>query len=168
MGELEVRGPWVAGAYYPGGEAPDRWTDDGWFRTGDIVTIGPPGCLAIQDRAKDLVKSGGEWISTVALESALIEHPAISEVVVIAVPHARWGERPVAVIVPAPGCEPTLHDVRGHLDSRVAKWWLPDGVVLVESLPRTGTGKYQKNVVREMFRDYFAAAPLSAAVEAGA
>ncbi len=113
------------------------------------------GCLTICDRAKDLVKSGGEWISTVALECALIEHPAIAEVVVIAVPHERWGERPLAVVVPAPGCEPTLHDVRAHLDGRVARWWLPDGVVLVDSLPRTGVGKYQKNVLREKYKDYF-------------
>jgi fatty-acyl-CoA synthase len=156
MGELEVRGPWVAAAYYPGDEGRERWTDDGWFRTGDIVTIGPTGCLAIHDRAKDLVKSGGEWISTVALESALVEHPAIAEVVVIAVPHERWGERPVAVIVAEPGCVPTLHDVRAHLDGRVPRWWLPDGVVLVASLPKTGVGKYQKNVLRETYKEYFA------------
>ena len=157
MGELEVRGPWVAGGYYPGNEAPDRWTDDGWFRTGDIVTITATGCLSIQDRAKDLVKSGGEWISTVALESALIEHPGVSEAVVVAVPHARWGERPLAVIVPKPGCAPTIDDLRTHLAPRVAKWWLPDGVVHVESLPRTGTGKYQKNLVRAAYKDYFGA-----------
>ncbi|WP_110174483.1 long-chain fatty acid--CoA ligase [Luteitalea pratensis] len=155
MGELEVRGPWVAAAYYPGDEAKDRWTDDGWFRTGDIVTIGATGCLTICDRAKDLVKSGGEWISSVTLEGALIEHPGIAEVVVIAVPHERWGERPLAVVVPVPGCQPTLHDVRAHLDRRVARWWLPDGVVLVDSLPRTGVGKYQKNVLRERYKGYF-------------
>ena len=157
MGELEVRGPWVAGGYYPGNEAPDRWTDDGWFRTGDIVTITATGCLSIQDRAKDLVKSGGEWISTVALECALVEHPGVSEAVVVAVPHARWGERPLAVIVPKPGCAPTIDDLRTHLAPRVAKWWLPDGVVHVESLPRTGTGKYQKNLVRAAYKDYFGA-----------
>jgi fatty-acyl-CoA synthase len=157
MGELEVRGPWVAAAYYPGDEAPDRWTEDGWFRTGDIVTIGATGCMTICDRSKDLVKSGGEWISTVALECALVEHPAIAEVVVIAVPHERWGERPLAVVVPSPGCEPTLHDLRTHLDGRVARWWLPDGLVLVEALPKTGVGKYQKNVLREHYKGYFEA-----------
>jgi fatty-acyl-CoA synthase len=164
MGELEVRGPWVAGAYYPGDEAPDRWTDDGWFRTGDIVTIGPSGCLTIQDRAKDLVKSGGEWISTVALESALVEHPGVAEAVVVAVPHARWGERPLAVIVPRPGCAPTIEDLRAHLAPRVARWWLPDAVVHVESLPRTGTGKYQKHIVRAAYKDYFAAASVASDV----
>ena len=159
MGELEVRGPWVASAYYPGNEAPDRWTDDGWFRTGDVVTIGPTGCLTIRDRSKDLVKSGGEWICTVALESHLMAHPAIAEAVVIAVPHERWGERPLAIVVPAAGAAPpTLHDVRAHLDGRVARWWVPDGVVAVESLPRTGVGKYQKNVLRDTYRDYFAGA----------
>ena len=126
MGELEVRGPWVAAAYYPGDEATDRWTDDGWFRTGDIVTIAASGSLSIQDRAKDLVKSGGEWISTVALESALVEHPGVSEAVVVAVPHACWGERPLAVIVPKPGCAPTIDDLRTHLAPRMPRWWLPD------------------------------------------
>jgi len=156
MGELEVRGPWVAAAYYPGDEGKDRWTDDGWFRTGDIVTIDATGCLTVCDRAKDLVKSGGEWISTVALENALVEHAAIAEVVVIAVPHERWGERPLAVVVPAAGCTLTIDDVRAHLEGRVARWWLPDGVMLVDSLPRTGVGKYQKNVLRERYKDYFA------------
>jgi fatty-acyl-CoA synthase len=162
MGELEVRGPWVAGAYYPGDEAPDRWTADGWFRTGDIVTIAPSGCLTIQDRAKDLVKSGGEWISTVALESALVEHPGVSEAVVVAVPHPHWGERPLAVIVPGPGFAPTIDDLRAHLAPRFAKWWLPDAVVRVETLPRTGTGKYQKHVVRTAYKDYFAEASVPA------
>jgi fatty-acyl-CoA synthase len=159
MGELEIRGPWVAGGYYPGNEAPDRWTEDGWFKTGDIVTIEPSGCISIQDRAKDLVKSGGEWISTVALESLLAAHPGIAEAVVVAVPHARWCERPLAVIVPRPGHAPTLEEIRSHLQPHVAKWWLPDGVVHVESLPKTGTGKYQKHVVRQQYKDFFAEAP---------
>ena len=158
MGELEVRGPWVAAAYYPGDVAVDRWTEDGWFRTGDIVTIAPTGCVTIQDRAKDLVKSGGEWISTVALESALIGHPSVSEVVVVAVPHPQWGERPLAVIVPAAGCTPTIEDLRAHLAPHFAKWWLPDAVVCVERLPKTGTGKYQKHEVRAMFREHLSGA----------
>jgi fatty-acyl-CoA synthase len=153
MGELEVRGPWVARAYYNSPESADRFTDDGWFRTGDIVTIDARGCITIQDRAKDLVKSGGEWISSVALEGALMAHPDIAEAVVIALPHAKWDERPVAVIVPRPGRAPTLESVRAHLEPSFAKWWLPDDVVLVESIPRSGTGKYLKNVLRDRYRD---------------
>ena len=162
MGELEVRGPWVASAYYPGNEAPDRWSDDGWFRTGDIVTISAAGCITIQDRAKDLVKSGGEWISTVALETALVGHPAVAEAVVIAVPHPTWGERPLAVIIPKGSERPAIDELKKYLAPRFAKWWLPDAVMYVESLPRTGTGKYQKNQVRAMFRDHFAAAGTAA------
>jgi len=153
MGELEVRGPWVARAYYDSPESADRFTDDGWFRTGDIVTIDARGCITIQDRAKDLVKSGGEWISSVALEGALLSHPDVAEAVVIALPHAKWDERPVAVIVPRAGRTPTLESVRAHLAPSFAKWWLPDDVVLVEAIPRSGTGKYLKNVLRERFRD---------------
>lgn len=160
MGELEVRGPWVAAAYYPGDVAMDRWTDDGWFRTGDIATIAPSGCVTIQDRAKDLVKSGGEWISTVALESALVAHPAVSEVVVVAVPHQQWGERPLAVVVPAAGCCPTIEDLRAHLAPDFAKWWLPDAVVLVDRLPKTATGKYQKHEVRSTFAGHYAQATM--------
>jgi fatty-acyl-CoA synthase len=152
MGELEVRGPWVARAYYNSPESADRFTEDGWFRTGDIVSIDSRGCITIQDRAKDLVKSGGEWISSVALESTLMSHPDVAEAVVIAVPHAKWDERPVAVVVPRPGRTPTLESVRAHLAPHFARWWLPDEVVLVESIPRSGTGKYMKSVLRERFK----------------
>jgi fatty-acyl-CoA synthase len=157
LGELEVRGPWVAGSYYAIDDLSDRWTADGWFRTGDIVTIGQSGCVTIQDRAKDLVKSGGEWISTVALEAALVAHPSVAEAVVVAVPHHAWGERPLAVVVAAPGCTPAIESLREHLAPQFAKWCLPDAVVCVEALPKTGTGKYQKNVVRASYREYFAA-----------
>ena len=153
MGELEVRGPWVARAYYDAPESADRFTDDGWFRTGDIVTIDARGCITIQDRAKDLVKSGGEWISSVALEGALMSHPDVAEAVVIALPHPKWDERPVAVIVPRPGRAPTLESVRSHLAPSFAKWWLPDDVILVESIPRSGIGKYLKTVLRDQYRD---------------
>lgn len=153
MGELEVRGPWVARAYYDAPESADRFTADGWFRTGDIVSIDRRGCITIQDRAKDLVKSGGEWISSVALESALLAHPDVAEAVVIALPHPKWDERPVAVIVARAGRTPTLESVRVHLAPRFPKWWLPDAVVCVESIPRSGTGKYMKSVLRERFRD---------------
>jgi fatty-acyl-CoA synthase len=158
MGELEVRGPWVAKAYYNSPESADRFTDDGWFRTGDIVSIDPRGCITIQDRSKDLVKSGGEWISSVALEGALLSHPDIAEAVVIAVPHVKWDERPVAVVVPRAGRTPTLESVRAHLAPNFAKWWLPDDVILVEAIPRSGTGKYLKSVLRERYRTHLAAA----------
>jgi fatty-acyl-CoA synthase len=153
MGELEVRGPWVAAAYHPGDEPSDRWTPDGWLRTGDIVTIGPTGSVAVRDRAKDLVKSGGEWISSAALESALLRHPDVAEAVVVAVPHPKWGERPLAVVVPTPGCTPAIEALRAHLAPSFPKWWLPDAVVLVEALPRTATGKYEKHLVRARFHD---------------
>jgi fatty-acyl-CoA synthase len=156
MGELEVRGPWVARAYYNSPESADRFTDDGWFKTGDIVSIDARGCITIQDRSKDLVKSGGEWISSVALEGSLLSHPDIAEAVVIAVPHAKWDERPVAVIVPRAGRTPTVDSVRAHLAPNFAKWWLPDDVILVESIPRSGTGKYLKSVLRERFKAHLA------------
>jgi fatty-acyl-CoA synthase len=158
MGELEVRGPWVASAYYRAEDAQDRWTEDGWFRTGDIVTISSNGCMTIKDRAKDLVKSGGEWISTVALENALVAHPAVGEVVVVGVPHPTWDERPLAVIVAKGPERPDVEALRGFLAPRFAKWWLPDAVVYVDSLPCTGTGKYQKNQVRERFREFYSGA----------
>ena len=158
MGELEVRGPWVVGSYYNSPGSEERFTDDGWFRTGDIVTIDSRGCITIQDRAKDLVKSGGEWISSVALEGALLSHPDVAEAVVIALPHEKWDERPVAVVVPRHGRTPTLESVREHLAPHFAKWWLPDDVILVESIPRSGTGKYLKNVLRERFRSRLLAA----------
>src|SRR5689334_9302871 len=163
MGELEVRGPWVARAYYNSPDSADRFTDDGWFRTGDIVSIDSRGCITIQDRSKDLVKSGGEWISSVALEGALLSHQDVAEAVVIAVPHEKWDERPVAVIVPRAGRAPTLESVREHLAPHFAKWWLPDDVILVESIPRSGTGKYLKSVLRERCRSHLATAPAGAA-----
>ncbi len=164
MGELEVRGPWVARAYYNSPESADRFTDDGWFRTGDIVSIDARGCITIQDRSKDLVKSGGEWISSVALEGALLSHQDVAEAVVIAVPHEKWDERPVAVIVPRAGATPTLESVRAHLAPHFAKWWLPDDVILVDSIPRSGTGKYLKSVLRERFRHHLETTPTGAAL----
>jgi len=168
MGELEVRGPWVARAYYNSPDSADRFTADGWFRTGDIVSIDARGCITIQDRSKDLVKSGGEWISSVALEGALLSHQDVAEAVVIAVPHEKWDERPVAVIVPRAGRAPTLESVRAHLAPHFAKWWLPDDVILVESIPRSGTGKYLKSILRERFRDRLATAPSGAALNQNA
>jgi fatty-acyl-CoA synthase len=154
LGELEVRGPWVAGAYFKEMGGGDRFTEDGWFRTGDVVTIDPHGWMEIQDRAKDLVKSGGEWISSVALENALMGHHAVAEAAVIALPHPKWQERPLAAVVLADGSNTTADELRAFLGERFAKWWIPDAVEFVEKIPRTAVGKFKKTALREQFRDY--------------
>jgi len=151
MGELEVRGVWIASGYYDAPEAGDRWTDDGWFKTGDIVTIEPNGYIEIQDRTKDLVKSGGEWISTVALENALMGHPSVAEAAVIAVPDEKWAERPLAVVVLREGKSASAEELRGHLEGRFAKWWLPDSFQFVDEIPKTAVGKFRKTALRERF-----------------
>jgi fatty-acyl-CoA synthase len=151
-GELEVRGPWVAARYHGGAEG--RWTADGWFQTGDVATIDPDGYMKICDRTKDLIKSGGEWISSVDVENALVAHPAVLEACVVAVPHPKWAERPLAVVVLRDGSMATSDELRAFLAERFAKWWVPDGVEFVSSIPRTSTGKYQKNAVREHYKDW--------------
>lgn len=153
-GELEVRGPWVASEYFEHPEPVDSFTKDGWFRTGDIVSIEPDGCIEIQDRAKDVIKSGGEWISSVALENALMGHPKVAEAAVVAVPHGKWQERPLAVVVPRPGQLVTSEELTEHLAAGFAKWWLPDAYVFIDEIPRTSAGKFKKSVLRERFRDY--------------
>jgi len=157
MGELEVRGPWVAASYYNSQGADDRFTPDGWFRTGDIVTIGERGCIELTDRAKDLVKSGGEWISTVALEIALMGHPAVAEAAVIAVPHPKWDERPLAVVVLKQGQTATADDLRAFLAPGFAKWWLPDAIEFAQEIPRTSVGKFKKTTLRDKYRDRYQA-----------
>jgi fatty-acyl-CoA synthase len=151
MGELQVRGPWVAGSYFGSARDPDRFTNDGWLRTGDVATIDDEGYVYIVDRIKDLVKSGGEWISSVHLENALMDHYAVREACVIAVPHERWGERPLAIVVPEPGAVPTAEQLRAHLAPRFPKWWLPDAIELVDSIPKSATGKFAKLALREQF-----------------
>jgi fatty-acyl-CoA synthase len=159
MGELEVRGAWIASAYYEDDSQADRWTDDGWFKTGDIVTIEPNGYIEIQDRSKDLVKSGGEWISTVALENALMGHPAIAEAAVIAVPDEKWAERPMAVCVCREGQSATPEELRAFLEPQFAKWWLPDHYAFVDEIPKTAVGKFRKTALREQFSQQPAEAP---------
>jgi len=151
MGELEVRGVWVSSAYHDAPEAADRWTDDGWFKTGDIVTIEPHGYIEIQDRSKDLVKSGGEWISTVALENALMGHPAVAEAAVIAIPDEKWSERPLAVVVLREGASATDDELREFLAPSFAKWWLPERFEFVDEIPKTAVGKFRKTALREQF-----------------
>jgi fatty-acyl-CoA synthase len=154
LGELEVRGPWVASGYYNSPESAASVTEDGWLRTGDIVTIDARGWIDLKDRSKDLVKSGGEWISSVAIESALMDHPAVLEAAVIAIPHPTWLERPLAVVVPRAGYAVSEEDLLAHLAPRFAKWWLPDAIEFVEQIPHTPTGKFLKRALRDQFRDY--------------
>ena len=151
MGELEVRGPSIASGYHESDEAAARWTDDGWFRTGDVVCIHPDGVVAVQDRAKDLVKSGGEWISTVALENALMGHPAVAEAAVIAVPDEKWSERPLAVVVFREGQSAMPDELRDFLAPDFARWWLPDRFEIVDEIPKTAVGKFRKTALREQF-----------------
>jgi fatty-acyl-CoA synthase len=154
MGELEVRGPWVASGYYRRDDCGDRFTDDGWFRTGDIVTIDAHATVSLQDRARDLIKSGGEWISSVALESALMGHPAVAEAAVIGVASERWTERPLAAVVVKPGMTASPAELRAFLAPRFPKFWLPDAIVYLDTIPRTSAGKFQKSELRARFRDY--------------
>jgi fatty-acyl-CoA synthase len=146
-GELEVRGPWVARRYY-GDDAGEEKFDDGWLRTGDIAAIDEAGYIVISDRTKDVIKSGGEWISSVELENEIMAHPAVREAAVIARPDERWGERPLACVVPEEGETLTLEDLREHLAPRVAKWWLPDALEIVDEVPKTSVGKFDKKVLR--------------------
>jgi len=155
MGELQIRGPWVAAGYHELPDEADKWTDDGWFRTGDIAFIDAHGYMKIADRAKDLVKSGGEWISSVDLENALVAHPAVQEAAVIAVPHPKWDERPLAVVVLKSGNTATVEELRTHLSPSFAKFWLPDDVIFVESIPKTSTGKMLKAKLREQYQHLF-------------
>ncbi|MGB2621345.1 MAG: long-chain fatty acid--CoA ligase [Candidatus Acidiferrum sp.] len=153
-GELEVRGPWVAGSYYKSPDQAHRWTEDGWFKTGDIATMDDEGFIKIVDRAKDLVKSGGEWISSVDLENKLMGHPAVKEAAVVGVPHPKWQERPLAAVVLKDGAQATPEELRAFLAETFAKWQLPDAFVFLESLPRTSVGKFKKIELREQFANW--------------
>jgi fatty-acyl-CoA synthase len=150
MGELEVRGPWVAASYWRG-RGTEKFTEDGWFQTGDVVRIDAHGSIRITDRAKDLVKSGGEWISSVDMENLLMGHPAVAEAAVIAIPDERWDERPMAIVVLKDGAEASPDDLRQHLSGHFAKWQLPERVEYIDEIPRTATGKFKKTALREQF-----------------
>jgi fatty-acyl-CoA synthase len=153
-GELEVRGPWVAGSYYNAPDQGHRWTADGWFKTGDVATMDAEGFIKIVDRAKDLVKSGGEWISSVDLENTLMGHPAVKEAAVIGVPHPKWQERPLAAVVLKDGARATPEELREFLAQSFAKWQLPDAFVFLSEIPRTSVGKFKKTALREKFADW--------------
>jgi fatty-acyl-CoA synthase len=146
-GELEVRGPWIASEYYED-PAGDEKFHDGWLRTGDIASIDEHGSIRLSDRSKDVIKSGGEWISSVDLENAIMGHPAVAECAVIAMPHERWAERPLACVVCKPGESVSAGELRDHLADQVAKWWLPDEVVFIDEVPKTSVGKFDKKVLR--------------------
>ncbi|MFJ9519441.1 long-chain fatty acid--CoA ligase [Kitasatospora sp. NPDC101801] len=155
-GELEVRGPWIAGAYFAGaGRQPerpeDKFSPDGWLRTGDVGTITPDGYLTLTDRAKDVIKSGGEWISSVELENHLMAHPEVAEAAVVAVPDEKWGERPLATVVLRPGASVGLAELRAFLAGRIASWQLPERWSIVESVPKTSVGKFDKKVIRAQY-----------------
>jgi fatty-acyl-CoA synthase len=161
MGELQVRGPWITGGYFRdeanhvhSGRAASF--AEGWFRTGDVATIDGRGYIQIMDRTKDLVKSGGEWISSVDLENAIMGHPMVMEAAVIAVSHPKWQERPLALVAPLPQFKDSLRkeDLLEFLAGKVAKWWLPDDIVFIESVPKTSVGKFNKRALRDQFKDY--------------
>ncbi|WP_312796166.1 long-chain-fatty-acid--CoA ligase [Tianweitania sp.] len=153
FGRLKVRGPSVAKSYY-GGAGSEQFDEDGWFDTGDVAHINPDGYMQITDRAKDVIKSGGEWISTIDLENLAVAHPDVAEAAVIGIAHPRWDERPLLVVVKKPGKEPTREELLSFMDGKVAKWWLPDDVTFVDEIPHTATGKIQKITLRERFKDY--------------
>jgi fatty-acyl-CoA synthase len=149
FGEIQVRGPWVARGYHNGYD-PGKLTEDGWFRTGDVARITPEGYIQIVDRTKDVIKSGGEWISSVELENAIMAHPKIMEAAVIGLAHPKWDERPIAYAVPKPEFigKVTQEEVLEFLKDKVAKWWLPDEVRFIDEVPKTSVGKFDKKVLR--------------------
>lgn len=153
-GDLQVRGPWVASGYY-GGKSGDALDAEGWFSTGDVAKIDSDGYVQLTDRSKDVIKSGGEWISSIDLENAAVAHPDIQEAAVIGIPHPKWQERPLLIAVRKAGTNPSVDDIKQFLGERVAKWWLPDDIIFVDDLPHTATGKLHKVKLREAFRSQF-------------
>ena len=153
-GELQVRGPWVAMSYYDDPRSPDSFTEDGWLKTGDVASIDPHGYIRLRDRTKDVIKSGGEWISSVELENEIMAHPAVAEAAVIGLPHPRWSERPLACVVLREGETATKEEIVEFLAPRVAKWWLPDDVAFVDEIPKTSVGKFSKKDLRTKFEGY--------------
>jgi fatty-acyl-CoA synthase len=154
MGELQVRGPWVVASYYDNPESADRFTADGWFRTGDVATIDAEGYVQITDRTKDLIKSGGEWVSSVDVENMIMSHPKVLEAAVIAVPHPKWVERPLACVVPKPGCVVEPGEIIEFLRPQLARWALPDAVEIIDTVPKTSVGKFDKKVLRERYKNW--------------
>jgi len=155
FGELLVRGPWIASGYYKNENASEAaFDEEGWFRTGDVATIDASGIMQIVDRSKDVIKSGGEWISSIDLENAAMGHPAVAQAAVIGIEHPKWNERPLLIVVPVGGKQPGKDDIVAFLEDKIAKWWLPDDVQFVDELPLTATGKISKLDLRKRFEDY--------------
>ncbi|HAD10150.1 MAG TPA: long-chain fatty acid--CoA ligase [Porticoccaceae bacterium] len=152
-GRLQVRGPWVCKSYYRMDKS-DAHLPDGWFDTGDVATIDQHGYMAITDRTKDVIKSGGEWISSIDVENAAMGHPDVAEAAVIGVPHPKWTERPLLIVVKRAGAEPSKDELLGYLDGKIAKWWIPEDCVFVDEIPHTATGKISKKDLRDEFSDY--------------
>ncbi len=152
-GELQVRGPWVAATYYDDDRASESFTDDGWLRTGDVAVCDAEGYIRLVDRTKDLIKSGGEWISSVELENEIMAHPDVTEAAVIGVTSTKWGERAMACVVAAEGADLSADDVLAWLDGRVVKWWMPDRVEFIDEVPKTSVGKFSKKTLRDRFAD---------------
>jgi fatty-acyl-CoA synthase len=152
FGRLKVRGPAIAASYFR--EDTDGLDSDGYFDTGDVATIDAQGYMRITDRSKDVIKSGGEWISTIALENLAVGHPKVTEAAVIGVPHPKWDERPLLVLVLKPGQQATRAEILAFMEGKIAKWWMPDDVVFVPEIPHTATGKIKKTTLREMFRGH--------------
>ena len=152
-GELQVRGPWVAGSYYNDERSPESFTEDGWLKTGDVATADAEGYIRLLDRTKDLIRSGGEWISSVELENEIMAHPDVAEAAVIGVTSAKWGERAMACVVVAEGAQLNADEVLEWLDGRVVKWWMPDRVEFIDEVPKTSVGKFSKKTLRDRFAD---------------
>jgi fatty-acyl-CoA synthase len=153
-GELQCKGPWIAADYYNDPRSRESFTEDGWLRTGDVATIDGEGYIRLVDRTKDLIKSGGEWISSVELENELMAHPKVAEAAVIGVPHPKWAERPLACVVVKPGETVTKDEVLAFLAPKVAKWQLPEDVVFIDEVPKTSVGKFSKKDLRARFADF--------------
>jgi fatty-acyl-CoA synthase len=152
FGELLIRGPWIAAEYYRDDRSKDTFVD-GWLRTGDVCKITPDGYIRITDRAKDVIKSGGEWISSLDVENEIMAHAGVAEATVVGLPHPKWQERPVAFVVPKPGSDVTPDDIKAFIAPRIAAWWMPDQFIFIEAIPKTGTGKFDKKVVRAEYAD---------------
>jgi fatty-acyl-CoA synthase len=153
-GELQAAGPWITAGYYDDERSPESFTSDGWLKTGDVAVMTPDGYVRIVDRTKDVVKSGGEWISSVELENEIMAHPAVAEAAVIGVSHPKWSERPLACVVVKPDATLSPEELIEFLDGRVAKWWLPDDVVFIDEVPKTSVGKFSKKDLRDRFADH--------------